>query len=152
MSDILQETNLSDRQRDCADTIRTSGQHLLAIINDILDFSKIEAGKLTLEHVAMDLRRCVEEALDLVALSAADKLLDLSYEIAPGTPEGVIGDSGRVRQVLANRSEEHTSELQSRLHLVCRPPLEKKRSRAPSRRTASPEHPPHTQHYTSLST
>ncbi len=102
MTDLLHETSLSDRQRDCADTIRTSGVHLLAIINDILDFSKIEAGKLTLEHVAFDLRRCVEDALDLVALSAADKLLDLSYEIAPGTPEGVLGDSGRVRQILAN--------------------------------------------------
>ena len=102
MTDLLYETLLSDRQRDCADTIRSSGQHLLSIINDILDFSKIEAGKLTLEHLPLDLRKCIEDALDLVALPAADKLLDLSYEIADGTPERVLGDSGRVRQVLAN--------------------------------------------------
>jgi signal transduction histidine kinase/DNA-binding response OmpR family regulator len=102
MTDLLYDTLLSERQRDCADTIRSSGVHLLSIINDILDFSKIEAGKLTLEQLPFDVRKCIEDALDLVALPAADKLLDLSYEIADGTPEGVIGDSGRVRQVLAN--------------------------------------------------
>jgi signal transduction histidine kinase/DNA-binding response OmpR family regulator len=102
MTDLLQETQLSERQRDCAETIRASGSHLLTIINDILDFSKIEAGKMPLEHLPFDLRQCVEDAIALVALPAGDKLLDLAYEIDTGVPEALVGDSGRVRQILTN--------------------------------------------------
>ena len=102
MTDLLCDTSLTDRQSEYAETIRSSGLHLLTIINDILDISKIEAGKLTLEHAPFDLRRCIEDALGLVAFPAEEKLLDLSYLIEPGTPEGLIGDGGRVRQILAN--------------------------------------------------
>jgi signal transduction histidine kinase/response regulator of citrate/malate metabolism/HPt (histidine-containing phosphotransfer) domain-containing protein len=102
MTDLLCDTSLDDRQREFAETIRGSGVHLMAIINDILDFSKIEAGKFTVEQHPFDLRRCVEDALDLIAVPAAVKLLEVAYEFAPGTPEGVIGDIGRVRQILAN--------------------------------------------------
>src|SRR5205085_2644086 len=75
MTELLFDGELTERQREFASTIRGSGLHLLALINDILDFSKIEAGKLTLDHVPFDLRRCVEDALNLVALPAADKRL-----------------------------------------------------------------------------
>jgi len=102
MADLLSEASLNERQQEYADTIRNSGVFLLTIINDILDFSKIEAGKLTLERNPFDLRACVEDALGLVGLVAADKMLDLSYEFAPGTPEGIVGDAGRLRQILAN--------------------------------------------------
>jgi CheY-like chemotaxis protein len=82
--------------------IRTSGEALLSVINDILDFSKIEAGRLDLDLHPFDLRECVESALDLVAPSAAAKGLDLAYELAAETPEALIGDATRLRQVLLN--------------------------------------------------
>ncbi len=102
MTELLCDGALDERQREFADTIRNSGLHLLSLINDVLDFSKIEAGKLTLDHTPFNLRRCVEDALDLVALPAADKMLDFGYEFAAGTPELIVGDSGRLRQILAN--------------------------------------------------
>ncbi|MDB4973492.1 MAG: response regulator [Myxococcaceae bacterium] len=102
MTDLLLETPLDRRQRDMLETIQTSGSHLLSVINDILDFSKIESGKLELDEHAFDLRRCVEEALELVASAATEKRLELSYAYEPNTPEWIRGDSGRVRQVLTN--------------------------------------------------
>jgi len=73
MSGLLLDTSLNAEQRDFAETVRTSGDALLAIINDILDFSKIEAGKLELEGQPFDLRECVESALDLLRIKAAKK-------------------------------------------------------------------------------
>jgi len=102
MTSLLLDTPLDARQKDYAETIRLSGEHLLTVINDVLDFSKIEAGKLTLDPHDFDLRRTVEEALDLVAHQASAKGLDLAYEFERGTPEWVHGDSGRLRQVLVN--------------------------------------------------
>jgi CheY-like chemotaxis protein/signal transduction histidine kinase len=102
MTDLLLDTALDPRQREMLETVRTSGAHLLTVINDILDFSKIESGKLELERHPFDLRRCVEDALELVAARAAQKGLELGYSFAAGTPEWVVGDDGRVRQILAN--------------------------------------------------
>ncbi|MET0342354.1 MAG: response regulator [Polyangiales bacterium] len=102
MTDLLLDTTLDPRQRDMLETVHTSGIHLLSVINDILDFSKIESGKLELDEQPFDLRRCVEEALELVASKAAEKCLELAYVFEPGTPEWVHGDRGRVRQVLCN--------------------------------------------------
>ena len=102
MSEMLAETHLDDEQRDCVNTISSSGLHLLGVISDILDFSKIEAGMLDLDTQVFDLRRCVEDALELVAVKASQKQLDLAMEIAPGTPEGLRSDPLRVRQILAN--------------------------------------------------
>ncbi len=102
MTSLLVDTPLDDLQTEYAQTIRASGDHLLTIINDILDYSKIEAGGLELELVPFSLRVCLEEALDLVAVRAAQKGLELTYEIAEGTPAGIVGDVGRVRQVLVN--------------------------------------------------
>jgi two-component system, sensor histidine kinase and response regulator len=102
MTSLLLDTELSDEQRDFVETIRSSGDHLLTIINDILDYSKIEAGKLEIEQAPLAVRECVEEALDLVALKAGEKGIDLAYVMDPGVPEAISGDLARVRQVLLN--------------------------------------------------
>ena len=102
MTSLLWDTELDDDQRDYVETIRSGGESLLTIINDILDFSKIEADKLELENQPFHLRDCVEAALDLVAARAAEKGLDLAYLVDPQTPEAVVGDVTRLRQVLVN--------------------------------------------------
>ena len=102
MSSLLLETELTSEQREYAETIRNSGNNLLDIINDILDFSKIESGKMELEEQPFDLRLCVEDALDLLAATAAQKGLELSYRIADDVPPHVVGDITRVRQILVN--------------------------------------------------
>ncbi|HUE75366.1 MAG TPA: response regulator, partial [Chloroflexota bacterium] len=102
MTSLLRETNLDPDQRDFTETIRQSGESLLTIINDILDFSKIEADKLELESQPFHLRDCVESALDLLAPGVAEKGLDLAYVIAPQTPEAIVGDVTRLRQIIVN--------------------------------------------------
>ncbi|HWH82065.1 MAG TPA: response regulator, partial [Burkholderiaceae bacterium] len=102
MSGLLLDTPLSDEQRDFAGTIRDSGDALLTIINDILDFSKIEAGRMDIERQPLDLRECVESALDLIAPRAAEKQLDLAYVFEGDVPGAVRGDVTRLRQVLLN--------------------------------------------------
>ena len=102
MTTLLLDTPMSTDQRDFARTIRASGESLLEIINDVLDHSKAEAGKLELEQQVFDLRRCVEDALDLVAPRAQEKHLNLAYLIEDGTPEALVGDVTRLRQILVN--------------------------------------------------
>jgi PAS domain S-box-containing protein len=102
MTSLLLDTNLSTQQRDFTETIRASGDALLAIINDILDFSKIESGHLELEHHPFEVCRCIEEALDLVASKASEKGLDLAYTIGEAVPDAINGDITRLRQVLVN--------------------------------------------------
>ncbi|MCP4663564.1 MAG: response regulator [bacterium] len=99
---ILAETDLSPEQRVHVGTIRKSGETLLAILNDILDYSKIEAGKLDLDPQPFDLKSCVEDVLELFALPAAEKKLELRHRIDPEAPAYVVGDGSRVRQVLVN--------------------------------------------------
>jgi PAS domain S-box-containing protein len=102
MTSLLLDSPLNSEQREFADTIRSSGDSLLAIINDILDFSKIEAGRLDLENEVFSLRECVEGTLDLVSVNAMKKGLDLLYEIAADAPSQVRGDMNRLRQILVN--------------------------------------------------
>ncbi len=102
MTGLLLDTELDTDQRELADTIRGSGEALLVIINDILDFSKIEAGRLELERQPFELRGCVEDCLDLMAPAAHEKGLELAYLIDETTPESLIGDVTRLRQVLVN--------------------------------------------------
>jgi PAS domain S-box-containing protein len=102
MTTLLLDTSLSLEQRDFVETIRTSGSALLTIINDIIDFSKIEAGKMELEYQPFELRTCIEESLDLVTPAAAEKHIDLTYLIQEGTPDTIIGDITRLRQILVN--------------------------------------------------
>ncbi len=102
MTGLLLDTALDDEQRDFAETVRNSGESLLTIINDILDFSKIEADRLELESQPVELRACIESAFDLLAARAAEKQLDLAYQVAPGTPAAILCDMIRLRQVLVN--------------------------------------------------
>src|SRR5215831_7715391 len=102
MAGLLLETPLNHEQHGYVETIYSSSDSLLTIINDILDFSKIESGKLELEEQPFDLRGCVEDALDLLATKAAEKKLDLAYQMDDSVPPQVLGDVTRVRQVLVN--------------------------------------------------
>ncbi len=102
MAAVLEDTPLLQQQRDFVATIRTSGNALLTIINDILDFSKIEAGRLELESLSFDLRGCTESALELAAVRAAEKGLDLAVRFSPDLPVAVMGDPTRLRQILLN--------------------------------------------------
>ena len=102
MSSLLTDTTLDVRQREMAETIRTSGEHLLTVINAILDFSKIESGKLELEEAPLDLAGCVEEAIQLAAPAMRDKGIELTYLIEGGVPAALVGDAGRLRQILVN--------------------------------------------------
>ena len=101
-TELLLDEPLSPVQKDYLETIRINGDALLTIINDILDFSKMESDKLVLEDQPFNLRSCVEESLDLVSVKASEKGLNLAYTIDKGVPDTIIGDPGRVRQVLAN--------------------------------------------------
>jgi signal transduction histidine kinase/CheY-like chemotaxis protein/HPt (histidine-containing phosphotransfer) domain-containing protein len=102
MTTLLLGTDLSADQLDFVRTIRASGEALLGTINDVLDYSKAEVGKLELEQQVFDLRRCVEDALDLVAPRALEKRLNLAYLIEDDTPETLRGDPTRIRQILVN--------------------------------------------------
>jgi signal transduction histidine kinase/CheY-like chemotaxis protein len=102
MTDLLLETDLADEQRDFVETIRIGGKALLAVVNGVLDFAKIEAGSLELEQVPFDIGVCVEEAIDMVAVMAAEKQLDLACVFDPALPRRLIGDTTRLRQVLIN--------------------------------------------------
>ena len=101
-ADLLEATGLNVEQKELLETIRTSGDALLAIINDILDFSKMEAGKMSLEAIELDLRQLVESTADVLAGRALQKQLELIVYIEPGTPTQLIGDPARVRQVILN--------------------------------------------------
>jgi len=102
MTGLLLETSLTDEQREYAQTVRTCGEHLLTVINDILDFSKIEAGKLELEMIDFDFRLVIEESLELVAERAASKGLNLACLFHAEVPRHLVGDPGRLRQVVMN--------------------------------------------------
>ncbi len=100
MTSLLLYENLTLEQRECLETIRSSGEALLIIINDILDFSKMENDRIMLEMQPFELRNCIDEALDLVAAKAAEKDLRLAYTIDKTTPDTIIGDPTRLRQIL----------------------------------------------------
>ncbi|MEU4695129.1 ATP-binding protein [Actinoplanes sp. NPDC023714] len=102
MTGLLMETDLDERQRELVETVHASGASLLVIINDVLDFSKIEAGELALDEQPFALRACVQQAMNLVALTADAKGLHLSSHFAPDCPEVVSGDEARIRQILVN--------------------------------------------------
>ncbi|MBX3236531.1 MAG: response regulator [Nitrospiraceae bacterium] len=102
MTDWLLETELTPEQRDCAETIRTSGDALLVIVNDILDFSKIESGKLALETLDLNLPQFVDRVLAQFAERAQRKGLILSSQVHEDVPRALRGDPGRLQQVLSN--------------------------------------------------
>ena len=102
MSGLLLDTPLEDEQREFAETIRTSGDALLTIINDVLDFSKIEAGRVELDASPFILREAIEASLDILAPTASKKGLELVYAVDEDLPVALVGDAGRLRQMLLN--------------------------------------------------
>jgi len=102
MAGLLLETDLSSEQKDYVETIKDSGDILLAVINDILDFSKIDQGKMEIENRPFDVEECVESSLAMVAAKASGKGIEISYCIDSRIAEVLMGDSARLRQVLVN--------------------------------------------------
>ena len=102
MTGLLLDTELTSEQRRFAEIVRTSGEALLSLINDILDFSKIEAHKMNLEVLDFDLRAALEDTVEMLAVKAQEKKLELTCRIDPAVPSLVRGDPGRLRQILIN--------------------------------------------------
>jgi two-component system, sensor histidine kinase and response regulator len=102
MTDLALQTKLTAQQRDYLQTTRESAESLLTIINDILDVSKIEARRLTLERAPFRFRDTVEDGVRLLSIRAAEKGLELACRIAPEIPDALIGDAGRLRQIILN--------------------------------------------------
>jgi signal transduction histidine kinase/DNA-binding response OmpR family regulator len=102
MSDLLLESRLDSEQRDFVETINRSAQALMVIINDVLDFSKIESGKIELESIDFDLHEVVEDTASSLAANASSKGLELLVDISRTVSQRVVGDPGRLRQVLSN--------------------------------------------------
>jgi two-component system, sensor histidine kinase and response regulator len=102
MTDLALNTELNPEQREYLEIARSSGESLLTVINDILDFSKIEARKLDLEQIVFNPGITISSAIKILGGQAAEKRLELMYEIAEGVPRAVVGDPGRLRQVLIN--------------------------------------------------
>jgi signal transduction histidine kinase/CheY-like chemotaxis protein len=102
MAGLLLDTGLTAEQREYAEVVRKSGDALLMVINDILDFSKIEAGRLTIETHAFDLQLLVEEVAELLGPQSEARNLQLIVDFPPGVPRQLVGDGGRIRQVLTN--------------------------------------------------
>jgi PAS domain S-box-containing protein len=102
MTSLLMETPLNAEQREWIEAIRMSGDALLTIINDILDFSKIEAGRLAIEPIRFDLRSAVEDVIELLSAKAAEKGIDLLLDYPDDVAHQLVGDEGRLRQILLN--------------------------------------------------
>jgi signal transduction histidine kinase/CheY-like chemotaxis protein len=102
MTELVLDTDLTIEQRENLGLVRLSAESLLSIINDILDFSKIEAGKLEIEAIPFDLRESLGETMKSLSVRAHQKGLELIYDVQPEVPEALIGDPGRIRQILIN--------------------------------------------------
>jgi two-component system sensor histidine kinase/response regulator len=102
MTELALETSLEPLQREYVETIRQSAESLLSVIDDVMDFSKIEAGRLDVEVVPYTLSTAIDDALGALAVRAHQRGLDLVCDPAPGVPDAVLGDQGRLRQVLIN--------------------------------------------------
>ena len=102
MTGLLLDTNLTAEQWRYANTLRVSAEHLLQVINDMLDYSKLDAGKLEFEHLPLSLRELIDSVVAITAPRAAAKGIALTATLPNDPPEGLIGDAGRLRQVLLN--------------------------------------------------
>ena len=128
MADVLWDTPLTAEQRKYLRVVRRAGGSLLSLINDILDLSKVEAGRLELDSVEFDLNELIEKAVEILALRANDKGLELACHLSPDVPCQLIGDPNRLHQILVNlignaiKFTDHGSVL---LHVLPNPDLER---------------------------
>jgi signal transduction histidine kinase/HPt (histidine-containing phosphotransfer) domain-containing protein len=102
LTQVVLDTELNAEQRECLELVRASGESLLGIVNDILDISKIEAGRLAVERIPFVLQECIDQAMKPLLIAASSKGLELTWEIAPSMPPGLLGDPTRLRQILVN--------------------------------------------------
>jgi len=102
MTDLVLDTKLNNDQRRCLKTVKSAADNLLGMINDLLDFSKIESGRLELEQANFSLRAAIGDALCILAARAHKKGLELVIDVRPAVPDALVGDAGRLRQVLIN--------------------------------------------------
>jgi PAS domain S-box-containing protein len=102
MADLLSESSLCQEQRDYVRVFQKSGANLLDLINDLLDLSKVESGHVELESIGFDLNTLLEKAIEMMVARARDRGLQLTLEILPGVPTGLVGDPNRLRQILLN--------------------------------------------------
>ena len=102
MTELVLDTDLTAEQRDNLGLVKLSAESLLSIINDILDFSKIEAGKLDMESIPFEMRESLGETMKALNHRAHQKGLELIYEVQPDVPEALVGDPGRIRQIIVN--------------------------------------------------
>jgi PAS domain S-box-containing protein len=102
MTGLLLDTDLTPLQRDYAETVRSSGDALLALINDVLDFSKIEAGKLSIDAFPFDMHRLLEEVAEVLAPKATEQGIEIMVRYPAGAPSQMVGDADRIRQIVAN--------------------------------------------------
>ena len=100
--ELMLSSDLPPDQREDLDVVKSSAYSLLSIINNILDFSKIEAGKLEFEQTPFSLRHFMDESMKIMGIKSHEKGIELAYRIAPGVPDRLLGDAGRLRQVLLN--------------------------------------------------
>jgi signal transduction histidine kinase/CheY-like chemotaxis protein len=124
MTTLLRETSLTSTQNDYLETIQASGEALLALINDILDFSKMESGRVEIARAPFELAAVMSESLEIVAPLAARQGLTLLHTIAPETPEALMGDAARLRQILVNllgNAVKFTPQGEVRLSVSARP-------------------------------
>jgi signal transduction histidine kinase/integral membrane sensor domain MASE1 len=122
MTALLLDSPLSEEQKDMAQTVQTSAESLLTVLNDILDFSKIEAGKLQIEAEPFDLEAVVAGVAELLAPHAAGKGIELAVNCPSSVPRILMGDGGRIRQVLLNlagNAVKFTSQGHVRIRVTC---------------------------------
>ena len=139
MTGLLLGTELDDEQREFADTIPLSGQAVLSVVNDILDFSKIEARKIALELVPFDLAALVEDVADQSAAHALENGTEIVVEYVPGVPRHLIGDPGRIRQILTNFTS-NAVKFTKRGTILCERELRRRTGRARTPLHLGPRH------------
>ena len=123
MISLLLDSGLSDEQKDFAQTAHSSGESLLRVLNDVLDFSKLEAGRMGVESRTFDIGSVASNVVALLAPQAAEKGVELGLRWSPGNPRSLVGDAGRLRQVLLNlvgNAVKFTSQGSVTLALECR--------------------------------
>ncbi|MFH0725336.1 MAG: response regulator [Pseudomonadota bacterium] len=124
MTELLMDTPLTAEQMEYVQAVNSSAECLTTIINDILDFSKIEAHRLDLESIGFNIRDCICDSLHALALRAAEKGLELAYHVSSEVPENVLGDPGRLRQIIVNlvgNAVKFTDEGEVVVYVTCEP-------------------------------